>query len=367
MSNILPFAQRTDWVLTPNKLSNDIKRLRRENVPILDLTETNPTKCDFSYLNDEIIKPLSKVANLSYAPDSRGNDDARIAICQYYKEKSITVLPSQILLTSSTSEAYSYLFRLLINHSEQILFPRPSYPLFSFLSDLNDVQMDTYPLRYKDQWRIDFKSLRDALSRNTKALVVVNPNNPTGSYVQSEEIEAINILCEKDHISLICDEVFSDFAFDQNKNHPSFISNNKVLTFVLGGISKTLGLPQMKLSWIIVNGPPKLAQEAIARLEVIADTYLSVNTFSQNALPIWLSRRDSTQNEIRSRIINNYNTLKNNTELMEECELLVSEGGWCSVLKINNLNSEEELKVGCTDIPEDCLLEAPGQPLNRSS
>lgn len=355
------FAQRTDWPLAANQLSADLERLRKNSIPVLDLTESNPTHCHFSY-PDNIVKSLSEEENLYYTPAPKGNLNAREAVSRYYEEKGFNVSPEQIFLTASTSEAYSYLFRLVANSGEQVLFPRPSYPLFSFLGDLNDVRMETYPLVYNGKWNIDLEEMRQAFCDDTKALVLVNPNNPTGSFVRRQELKEINALCREHQTVLICDEVFADFAFDQNGDyvsersgrssptpHPeerrdegSLAGNNEVLTFVLGGVSKTLGLPQMKLSWIILNGPRDLVDAAAARLEVIADTYLSVNTPTQNALPGWLSHRNVIQDEINARLRQNVTFLREHTAMTKECELLAVEGGWYAVLKVPDTHSEEE-------------------------
>jgi len=342
MPNSSPFSQRTDWPLASNQFSNDLNDLRDDNVPILDLTDSNPMNCGFSYPKNEIIASLAEDANLCYTPAPRGNLQTREAICRYYEEKRLNVVPEQIFLTASTSEAYSYLFRLLVDPGEGVLFPCPSYPLFSFLGDLNDVRVDTYPLVYQKQWSIDLQGMCRAICNDTKAVVLVNPNNPTGSFIRRNELEEINTLCRKQNISLVCDEVFSDFAFEQADDRVSLVSNDQVLTFVLGGISKTLGLPQMKLSWIIVNGPQDLVNTSTERLEVIADTYLSVNTPTQNAFPLWLSHRKTIQAEINNRINHNFDFLKQHINKVDECELLTAEGGWYAVVKIPDTVSEEQ-------------------------
>jgi len=342
MPDLLPFAQRTEWSLTSNQFSNDLKALRKDNIPLLDLTESNPTNCGFSYLKSGLIASLTEEANLCYAPTPRGNLLAREAICGYYQEKGLKVAPEQIFLTASTSEAYSYLFRLLADPGDQILFPCPSYPLFSFLGDLNDVQVNTYPLVYQKKWNVNFQEMRRVLSPKTKAIVLVNPNNPTGSFIRREELNEMNAICLKHNAALISDEVFSDFTFNQSDDHVNCVSNDQVLTFVLGGISKTLGLPQMKLSWIIINGPQRLVDASVERLEVIADTYLSVNTPTQNALPRWLQHRTTIQAEINTRIRDNFNYLKEHISEAGGCEVLAVEGGWYSVIKIPDTIDEEQ-------------------------
>ena len=336
------FSRRTNWPLEPNKLTVDLECLRNQEVQILDLTESNPTRCGFSYLQDDILKSLTEENNLSYKPSPRGDLRAREAVSQYYGQRGSQVSPDRVFLTASTSEAYSYLFRLLANPSDHVLFPRPSYPLFSFLGNLNDVRMETYPLAYDGQWNIDMESARHLFCDDTRAFVVVDPNNPTGSFLRREELKELTALCRQHNTALICDEVFSDFAFDRDQDRASLLDNDQILSFVLGGISKTLGLPQMKLSWIIINGPQDLVKKASLRLEVIADTYLSVNTPTQNALPLWLSRRKEIQEGINARISQNYSFLKEETKKTRDCELLAAEGGWYAVLRIPDTYSEEE-------------------------
>jgi aspartate/methionine/tyrosine aminotransferase len=266
----------------------------------------------------------------------------REAISRYYLEMGYHVDAQQIFLTASTSEAYSYLMRLLVDPGQKVLFPIPSYPLFSFLGDINDVRMQTYSLVHERHWAIDFDGLEKKISADTKALVLVNPNNPTGTFVKPQEKEEINAICLEHNIAIVCDEVFFDFTFAEDQQRVSFVDNTSVLTFVLSGISKTLGLPQMKLSWIIVNGPQDLMEQAMARLEVIADTYLSVNTPAQNAFVGWIQYKRKLQNEIKERLRRNYSSLKTYTEMTENCLLLESEGGWYAVIQILDGLSDEQ-------------------------
>lgn len=336
------FARRTNWPLESNRLTVALECLRRTEEPVLDLMESNPTNCDFSYPQDDIIKSLAQRSNMWYRPAPRGDLAAREAVSQYYYEKGFTISPERIFLTASTSEAYSYLFRLLANPSDHILFPRPSYPLFSFLGNLNDVRMETYPLVYNGGWRVDLENTQRLFCDDTRALVLVNPNNPTGSYVKQKELEELNRFCRERNAAIICDEVFIDFSLDAGKGRVSLVDNDQVLTFVLGGISKTLGLPQMKLSWIVLNGPDDLVKKASSRLEIIADTYLSVNTPTQNALPVWLLRRNEVQEKINIRIRENYSFLLEQVKGTRDCELLSTEGGWYAVLRIPDTFGEEE-------------------------
>ena len=342
MKKPLPFAQRTNWSMEPNTLSIALKRLRDQKITVLDLTESNPTNCGFAYPGNEILQALALDENLKYAPLPRGSVGAREAVRRYYLEKGYDVSVDQIFLTASTSEAYSFLMRLLVDPGEKVFFPVPSYPLFSYLGDINDVQMETYSLSGDRHWAIDFDSITGKVGVGTKALVLVNPNNPTGTFVKPEEKEGINAVCQEYNLAVICDEVFFDFTFSEGAKHVSLVDNKEALTFVLGGISKTLGLPQMKLSWIVVNGPQDLVDQAVARLEVIADTYLSVNTPVQNAFLGWMKYKGKFQEEILKRIRNNRSALKSYVEMTEICQLLDAEGGWYAVLKIFDTLSDEQ-------------------------
>jgi len=341
MPDNLIFSRRTDWELSLNELVASCQQLKENNVPVLDLTASNPTACGFSY-PPQILKGLSTKENLNYDPAPRGLLRARKAVVQYYASKGISLSSQQIFLTSSTSEAYSYLFRLLVNPGERIFFPQPSYPLFQFLADMNDVEMDRYPLIYDDGWKIDFNQLNERITPDTKALVLVNPNNPTGSFVKKHELTLLNDLCSRTNIPLISDEVFGDFSFEESEDYVSLINNNEALTFVLGGLSKTLGLPQMKLSWIVMSGPQNLVEKAQERLEVIADTFLSVNTPAQNALDQWLPLREGIQKEIKARLKQNLEFIQKQAALTSSCQLLKSEGGWYVILRIPKTRTEEE-------------------------
>ena len=315
--------------------------LRRDGAAVLDLTESNPTRCGFAFPNEMILKSLGNEDNLRYEPLPQGSVRAREAVGGYYMAKGFDVSVENIILTSSTSEAYSYLFRLLVNAGERVLFPRPSYPLFQFLGDLNDVHLDFYTLTYTDRWGMDFDQIRRNIQTDTRALVLVNPNNPTGSFVAKKEKEWLNALCRERNLSIICDEVFGDFPLDPTAQGVSLVNNGDVLTFVLGGLSKTLGLPQMKLSWIILSGPAALVKTARERLEIIADTYLSVSAPVQNSLERWLPLKDQIQGGMRARLKRNLQFLKEKAR-GGPCRLFEPEGGWYAVLKIPPTLSEEE-------------------------
>lgn len=335
------FSQRTNWPLFSNRITCALEQLKKANVPIIDLTESNPTRCGFAYPSREILLPLASDKNLRYEPHPQGSLDAREAVARYYKQQGRDVPVERIFLTASTSEAYSYLFRLLVDAGQEVLFPRPSYPLFQFLGDLNDVALNYYPLVFTDHWHMDFAQLEGCIQPATKAVVLVNPNNPTGSFIKKDELSALNCICGAKNIPIICDEVFVDFAFPGGKDAVSLAGNDAVLTFVLGGLSKTLALPQMKLSWIIVSGPEELAKEACQRLEMIADTYLSVNTPVQNAVGDWLSFRGQLQEQIKQRTFDNLCFLEEAVKTTQ-CQLLKPEGGWYAVIRTPSPRVSEE-------------------------
>ena len=337
------FSQRTGWSLSSNQLIARLTTLQNEGKPIIDLTESNPTRCGISYPQDEILSVFHDTKNIIYEPSSQGIVEARRAICGYYKEKSFDISSERIFLTASTSEGYSFLFRLLLNPHDHILVPRPSYPLFEYLANLNDVAIDNYSLVYEDGWDIDMDSLEKSVSSQTRAIVLVNPNNPTGSFVKREEIAQINRMCQKYNLAIICDEVFLDYPFDgKNEKSTSLVGNPEVLTFVLSGISKSLGLPQMKLGWGVVSGPKDLVDEAINRLEIILDTYLSVNTPAQNALKAWFLLRPGIQKEIHRYLNENRQFLFKNISTLDQCSYLNGEGGWYAVLSLPKKLSEED-------------------------
>ena len=339
----MKFSHRTNWPIDENPLSKKASELRRRNVPLLDLTVSNPTVCGFDYFNDELLKPLLDPKNLVYDPNPHGIMSTREAVGAYYREKGIELQPDQIFITANTSEAYTFLFRMLCDPGDQILAPRPSYPLFDFLTDLNDLEPARYALLEEEAWRIDFKTLPDLKNKRLKVFLTVNPNNPTGSYVKDFEREFINEFCEKVGCAIVADEVFFDYLIDDALRPQSFAANDSVLTFTLSGISKTLGLPQMKLSWIVVTGPEKEKREAIRRLEIISDTFLSAGTPAQNALADWMDRRKDIQKEILVRLRENGKILPGFFESANGLKSLPLEGGWNAVLKIPQSMSDDIL------------------------
>lgn len=355
----LYFSKRTNWLLANNELTSTLENLLNEGKPILDLTESNPGECGFTYLNPALVESLNDSKNLAYKPHPQGLTQAREALVKYYSEKGISIDKNDMFLTASTSEAYSYLFRLLFNPEEHVLLPRPSYPLFTYLLDLNDINYDFYSLEYdNNSWHINFDDIEQSITNETKAIILVNPNNPTGSFIKREELEKLNQICASKYITIISDEVFSDFAFTTDASRVSLINNAQALTFVLGGISKMLGLPQMKLSWILTSGPALLVEEAKKRLEIIGDTYLNVNTPVQNSLVQWIPMRSRIQEEISVRIKRNYQFALSAAKEVLSVEMFKSEGGWYLIGRIPSLKSEEDWVL--TFLKEDYVFVHPG-------
>lgn len=345
-NNIIRFSNRTEWDPSPNKISLELERIKLEGRPVLDLTLSNPTSAGLSYLDDATLGPLLDRRALSYEPDPKGLLSAREAVAAYYAQKRIAVSPEDIVLTASTSEAYSLILRLLCNPADRIFVPRPSYPLFDYLCDLNDVYPDRYRLFHDGtRWRTDLAHLEEHFY-NTRALILVNPNNPTGSSPDGAERAGILRLCAREGAALIADEVFLDFAMDPGRQLVSLAGSKQTLTFALGGVSKSAGLPQMKLAWIVVSGPDKLKAEAMRRLEIIADTYLSPSAPAQQALPVWLERRSEFQKQIMDRVRANLSTLRH--ILADEApgtEVLECEGGWSATLRSKACFDDERFVV----------------------
>ena len=339
------FSKRTDWKLTPNRFTQAQAELRAAGREVLDLSLSNPTRAGLHY-EEAILQALSAREAMDYDPQPKGLMSARQAVARYYRDahESFEVDPESVILTTSTSEGYSYVFRLLCNTDDEILVPKPSYPLFEFLADLHDVKLVSYPLLYDQGWQIDFPSLYKAVNHRTRAVVVVHPNNPTGSYVRPTEVEDLNRFCAEYGLALIVDEVFLDYAHD-GAARASLVANSAALTFTLSGLSKIAGLPQMKVAWIVTSGPVEKKQEALARLEVIADTYLSMNAPLQLAMPVLLEQRKSIQPLLLDRVRTNLQELDRQLERQKACERLNVEGGWYVVLRVPALQSDEDLAI----------------------
>lgn len=350
------FPSRFHWDLRPNPLTERLRAKREAGAPVLDLTESNPTHAGIHYPAEEILNALTDPRSLLYEPMPAGLAIAREAVAKdYYSGK---VDPSRILLTASTSEAYAYLIKLLTVSGDELLVPRPSYPLFEYLASLESVGISHYPLLYDSGWSIDMEALAEAVTDRTRAVVLVNPNNPTGSFVKKQELGPLVELCRKHNLAILSDEVFSDYAFAPNPERVnSLIGVDEVLTFCLSGLSKVAGLPQMKLGWIVSGGPADRRAQAMERLEVVADTYLSVATPVQHAAPALLRVRAGVQEQILRRT-------RQNLKLLIECttntasRTLHVEGGWYATVQTPFIRTAEEWTI---ELLERCnVLVQPG-------
>ncbi|MGD0200857.1 MAG: pyridoxal phosphate-dependent aminotransferase [Bryobacteraceae bacterium] len=336
------FSSRLDWDLRPNRISALIEAKRTAGAELLDLTESNPTRAGIAYPAEEILAALADPRSLVYEPSPAGLREPRAAVAAYCAARGQEAPAERILLTSSTSEAYALLFKLLCDPGDEVLAPRPSYPLFEFLARLESVRVAQYSLRYHGRWEIDLDALERALTGRTRAVVVVNPNNPTGSFLKRRELARLAELCAARGVAIISDEVFSDYAFGADAERVvSLAGVEAALTFCLGGLSKAAGLPQMKLGWIIAGGPAELRARALERLELIADTYLSVATPIQHAAARLLAAGESVQAQIAARTRGNLDWLRGAVS-GSAIDVLDVEGGWYAILRVPRTRSEEE-------------------------
>ena len=340
------FSQRTNWPLHPNAFTRAVSEVRASHQQILDLTISNPTEAGILPDVETVLAALANPAAMRYDPQPRGLLDARKAVCRYYRESHdvFELDPEHLTLTTSTSEGYSHIFRLLCNPGDEVLVPKPSYPLFEFLADLCDVKLVAYPLIYDHGWQIDFDSLYKAATPESRAVIVVHPNNPTGSYASTVETVALNAFCRDYDLALLVDEVFLDYTHD-GAPRPSFVANHEVLTFTLSGISKISALPQMKLAWIAITGPKELAAHARARLEVISDTYLSLNAPVQHAALVLLEQRKQIQPVLLDRLRVNLGELDHQLATARSCTRLNTEGGWYAILRVPVTQKDEDLVI----------------------
>ncbi|MBZ5648770.1 MAG: pyridoxal phosphate-dependent aminotransferase [Acidobacteriia bacterium] len=337
------FADRTGWELAPNRFSAALERARNAGRELLDLTESNPTRVGLRYPGG-LLQSLADPRGLEYRPEALGLAAAREAVAGYYGEMGANVPPHTIVLTSSTSEAYSFLFRLLCNPGDEVLVGVPSYPLFDYLASIQDVRLVLYPLLYDHGWQLDFHSLEQGLGTRTRALMLVHPNNPTGSYVQPAERDRLSNISAERGLALVADEVFLDYAIAGAAPF-TFAANLGALTFTMSGLSKVAALPQVKLSWIVVSGPKAARDEALQRLEVIADTYLSVSTAVQLALPELLRDRRQAQGQIGDRVRTNLAELDRQLAGQKACRRLEMEAGWYAVVRVPATRPDEELAI----------------------
>jgi aspartate/methionine/tyrosine aminotransferase len=404
------FASRTNWRLETNRLTRALEEHRKSGRRLFDLTASNPTECALKYPEQEILAALSNPRALAYRPDSKGLLEAREAVAAYYAGRAgfsaassptLHVDPERILLASGTSEAYTHIFRLLCEPGDEILVPAPSYPLFEFLADLADIRLVPYPLLYDHGWQIDFSSLRAALTSRSRAVMVVHPNNPTGSFVKPREAAELAEICTAREMAIIADEVFLDYSDGPQQSLPgirsanlqvgmagppgcppeggryinnaggtvapaetvrTFALHNAALTFTLSGLSKISLLPQMKLAWTVVSGPDAIAKTAVDRLEIIADTYLSPSTPVQLALPKFLSLRHELQEQLQQRISANLSALDTMLRKSKPLTRLDREGGWYAILRVPVTATDDDLTVALLE--RHSVLVHPGHFFN---
>jgi alanine-synthesizing transaminase len=386
MISDLKFSDRTNWKLARNQFTKALEEVRAGGARVLDLTVSNPTRAGLHFDERAILGALASPRAMDYDPQSKGLLQAREAVAGYYRSAhEIRDLDAErIVLTTSTSEGYSFVFRLLCNAGDELLVPKPSYPLFEFLADLEDVRLVPYPLIYDHGWQMDFPSLEKAVTARTRGVVVVHPNNPTGSFVQGGEVEMLNSFCREHELAVIADEVFLDYGLktsgakappqeEPNRSaesaappkseegdgrHRSFAGNQDVLTFALSGLSKIAALPQMKVAWVVTGGPRDLAGAAMERLEVIADTYLSMNAPVQWAVPALLGQRENIQRQLLERVQENLRELDRQLAGQKACQRLKVQGGWYAVLRVPVTRSDEELAIEL--VREQSVLVHPG-------
>ncbi|MEB2312671.1 MAG: pyridoxal phosphate-dependent aminotransferase [Sorangiineae bacterium] len=348
------FSERTGILREPNALARALGRRREVGARLLDLTVSNPTRVGLPYARDEILGALADPAALDYAPAPFGLGSARAAVASWWAESGIVISPERVVLTASTSEAYAHLFKLLCDAGDEVLAPEPSYPLFEHLARLEGVRLVPYRLAYDGAWHLDLASLERARSERTRAVVVVSPNNPTGSYLSRVELTRLAEL----GLPIIADEVFASYSLTPDRARPkSALEAEGALIFALGGLSKLAALPQLKLAWLGVGGPDALVAEALERLELILDTFLSVATPVQLALPRLLASRRVAAEALLERARGNHARLC--AELSgSAASVLHLEGGWSACVRLPRVLSEETWVLSLLE--ERAVLVQPG-------
>jgi alanine-synthesizing transaminase len=336
------FSSRLPADLGPNALSQAIERARRSGRAILDLTETNPTAVGLHYPAN-LLKDLANPGGLSYRPAPLGSPEAREAVAATYRTRGAAIPSDRVVLTASTSEAYSLLFKLLMDPGDGVLVPQPSYPLFDLLTQLDAVRAQPYRLRRADDWSIDRDSVRRALTPFSRAALVVSPNNPTGSMLRASDRDWLVETAAAHRLALVSDEVFAEYPLAPRDDATTLVGEDRVLSFTLGGLSKSAGLPQLKLAWIVVSGPPALAADALERLAVIADSYLSVSTPVQVAAPRLLQIAPTLRAAIHARVRDNLERLRAAAATLPSLTVMRPEGGWSAVVRVPATEGEEEL------------------------
>lgn len=350
------FSRRLPDHADTNALTRALDELRAEGTPFVDLTESNPTRADLPY-DPQILNVLADPRGLRYEPHPLGLASARAAVAAEQARRGMHVDAGQVVLTASTSEAYTWLFKLLCNPGECVLVPRPSYPLFEHLTRLEGIRAEPYELEYHGRWAIDVESVR-AAPADTRAILVVSPNNPTGSYISVEECALLDGLCQERNWALVADEVFAEYPLEAVRPLTGLAARTTALSFTLSGLSKFAALPQLKLGWMIVGGRPDLRAEALAALELIADSFLSVSTPVQVALTSLLIASAPVRTAIQQRTLNNLKRLREKAAGFPACEVLRTEGGWSVVIRVPATRAEEQLVLDL--LKKERILVHPG-------
>ncbi len=350
------FSSRIPADLAPNALARALEAIRARGGEVLDLTETNPTRAGLT-APPELLAPLARPASLVYEPHPFGLPAAREAVAATYQASGLAVSAAHVVLTSSTSEAYSFLFKLLCDPGDEVLVPVPSYPLFDHLTRLDGVVPRTYPLEYYGSWSVDLEALERSVGPRARAILVVSPNNPTGSVLRRGDLDRLAALAASKGLAVVGDEVFADYPLEPAADGCRVLAQTRALTFSLGGLSKSVGLPQLKLAWIAAGGPPRLLDAALARLEVVADAYLSVSTPVQQAAGLLLAAGQAVHRAIAERVRRNLARLRE-VSAPSPCTVLRVEGGWSAVLRVPATRPEETIVLDL--LRQDGVLVHPG-------
>ncbi len=341
------FSRRTQWESSSNRLTEILDARRATGGRVIDLTLSNPTLCGFSYPVEAILGAISGAESLEYRPDPHGLPPARESVSAYYRSRGIGIDPADIFLTASTSESYSLLFRLLCNPGDAVVVPTPSYPLFEYLAGVNDAVTLPYRLVHDELWRVDVGSLRKSMIRSAKAVLVVEPHNPTGMSLSADERKEVSAIAARHGAALIVDEVFNEYRFDDSADIPAYPDEG--LGFLLNGLSKMAALPQMKLGWIALRGDRKIRLEARSRLEILNDMFLSANTPAQAGLGKLLEAGASVRDRIRKRTSDNLSLLRESLDGVAGCRVLPCDGGWNAVVRLPGGLGDEECAAGLLD------------------
>ena len=343
--------------LSPNAAARAVEALRAQGVAVIDLTESNPTKAGFHY-PEQLLHALADPRALRYDPHPLGLMSARDAVAREFLRRRLHVPSARIGLTASTSEAYGFLFKLLCDPGDAVLVPRPSYPLFEYLTALEGVVAIPYMLEYHGTWRIDVDAVQRALNERVRALLIVSPNNPTGSFLHKDDLVTLAKMCASRELPIISDEVFADFPLDAAPHAVSVLEATDIVTFSLGGLSKSVGLPQVKLGWVAVGGPADRVRSMLDAYEVIADAYLSVSTPVQVAAPALLDAGAVVRADIHARVQHNLASLRAAIASYPSVSVLTCEGGWSAVIQLPSTRGEEALILDLLN--HDHLLVHPG-------